>query len=147
MLTPGLRPALTTDNAFRSLRIVHLILIASMLMYMWLPGYLKVHPRQPLNPVLYGALVVLALLLVGVIVVVRNLMLQRSAEQLALHPDDSGLIRKWYLGCLVIFCLCEAIVLYGFVLRFVGATPLQSAPFYLGGLVLMLCFTPKRLAA
>ena len=138
---------MTTDSALRSLRLVHLILIASMLMYMWLPGRLQARPRQPLNPVFYGALVVMALLLVGATVLIRNLMLQKSVDQLALHPEDSGLLRRWYQGYIIILCLCEAIVLYGFVLRFMGATLLQSAPFYLGGLVLMLCFTPRRLTA
>lgn len=138
---------MSADSAFRTLRIVHLILIVSMLVYIWLPSHLRVRPSQLLNPVVYGALVVMALFLVGAIVLIRNLMLQRSMDQLALRPGDSGLLRRWYQGYVIIFCLCEAIVLYGFVLRFMGATLLQSVPFYLGGLALMLCFAPKRLAA
>jgi len=146
MAALGPPPSISAEASHHTLRIVHAFLIASMLVYMWLPSHLRVQPRPPLNPVFYGALVALALVLVGVIVLIRNLMLQRSLEQLALRPDDSALIRRWHQGYLIIFCLCEAIVLYGFVLRLVGATLLQSAPFYLGGLVLMLCFTPKRLA-
>jgi len=143
MITPGLRPTITVEGTLRSLRTVHVILIASILVYMWLPSRLRARPR-PLNPVFYESLIAMALLMVGVIVLIRNLMLQRSAEQLVLRPDDSSLIRKWHQAYLTIFCLCEGLVLYGLVLRFVGATLLQTVPFYLGGLILMLCFSPKR---
>ncbi len=146
MATPGFRPSISPEASQRTLRIVHIFLIASMLVYMWLPSYLRVQPRQPLNPVVYAALVVMALALVGVIVLIRKFMLRRVVEQLPLRSGDRTLLWRWHLGHVIIFCLCEAIVLYGFALRFMGATLLQSGPFYLGGFVLILCFTPKRLA-
>ena len=147
MAVLGSSSRISAEASHRTLRIVHAFLIVSMLVYMWLPSYLRVQPHQPIKPILYWTIAALALVLVGVIFLIRSLMLQRSLEQLASRPDDSALIRRWHQAYLTIFCLCEAIVLDGFFLRFMGASPGQSAPFYVGGLVLMLCFTPKRLAA
>ena len=44
---------------------------------------------------------------------------------------------------MILFALCESVVVYGLVLRFIGATWIQVAPFYLAGIVLLILFRPR----
>jgi F0F1-type ATP synthase membrane subunit c/vacuolar-type H+-ATPase subunit K len=41
--------------------------------------------------------------------------------------------------------MCETLALFGFVLRFMGFTLSEVAPFYVVGFALMLLFGPRRL--
>lgn len=43
--------------------------------------------------------------------------------------------------------LCEALAVFGIVLRFKGFALQQSLPFYAGGLVLLFFFSPRQPAA
>ena len=76
--------------------------------------------------------------MVGVIFVVRRTLVFRSAERLAVRPDDSLTLSHWRTGYIVTYALCEGLALFGLILRFVGCSFQQSLPFYIGGFVLLL---------
>lgn len=82
--------------------------------------------------------------IVGVIFVVRRTLVLRAAENLAAHPDDSLLLSHWRTGYLATYALCEALALFGFVLRFTGFTFQHSLPYYIGGFVLLSFFGPRE---
>jgi len=47
-------------------------------------------------------------------------------------------LRTYFITC---YCLAEAVAIYGFVLRFMGASLMEAAPFFAGSLILFaLCF-------
>jgi hypothetical protein len=82
--------------------------------------------------------------IVGVIFVVRRTLVLRSAESLASHPDDSLTLNHWKSGYIATYALCEALALFGLVLRFTGCSFQQSLPFYIGGFVLLFFFGPRQ---
>ncbi len=82
--------------------------------------------------------------IVGVIFVVRRTLVLRAAENLAAHPNDSLILSHWRTGYIVTYTLCEALALFGFVLRFTGFTFQYSLPYYIGGFVLLSFFGPRE---
>jgi len=81
--------------------------------------------------------------IVGVIFVVRRTLVWRSAQSLASNPDDTVTLSHWKMGCLATYGLCEALALFGLVLRLTGFTLQQSLLFYLGGFALLFFFGPR----
>jgi hypothetical protein len=80
----------------------------------------------------------------GGIFVVRRTLVLRSAESLASHPDDSLTLNHWKSGYIATYALCEALALFGLVLRFTGSDFQQSLPYYIGGFVLLFFFGPQE---
>ena len=75
---------------------------------------------------------------------VRQVIVGRALETLQLHPEDGASVKRWFSGSMILFALCESVVVYGLALRFVGATLRQAAPFYLAGIVLLILFRPRK---
>jgi cytochrome b561 len=82
--------------------------------------------------------------LVGMIFVVRRTLVSRSAESLAAHPDDLVTLQHWKNGYVATYALCEALALFGWVLRIMGCGLQQSLPFYVGGFALLFFFGPRE---
>jgi hypothetical protein len=82
--------------------------------------------------------------IVGVIFVVRRTLVLRSAQSLALHPDDALTLRHWKSGYIATYALCEALAVFGLVQRLMGFTFQQSLLFYIGGFVLLFFFGPRE---
>jgi hypothetical protein len=99
------------------------------------------------NPSLSYAFTTVGIALVGVIFVVRRTLVLRSAENLASHPDDVLSLQHWKNGYIATYVLCEALSLFGLVLRCTGFNFQQSLPFYVGGFVLLFFFAPREPAA
>jgi hypothetical protein len=82
--------------------------------------------------------------IVGIIFVVRRTLVLRTAENLASHPEDALTLSHWKSGYIATYALCEALALFGLVLRFTGCNFQQSLPFYIGGFVLLILFGPRE---
>ena len=88
-------------------------------------------------------LATLGVAIVGVIFVVRRTLVLQAGESLATRPEDSLSLNHWRTGYIATYALCEALALFGLILRF-RASPVQaSVPYYLGGFVLLLFFRPR----
>jgi len=96
------------------------------------------------NPSLSYAFTTIGVAIVGVIFVVRRTLVLRSAQSLVAHPDDSLSLQHWRNGYIVTYALCEALALFGLVLRFTGFGFQQGLPFYVGGFVLLFFFGPRE---
>jgi hypothetical protein len=118
-------------------------LLGSILLYAAVGEVMGPGPRA-VNPALSYVLSTAAVAIVGMIFVGRRTLVFRSAETLALHPDDSLTLNHWKTGYIATYALCEALAMLGLVLRFMGSTFQQSALFYLGGLILLAFFGPRR---
>ncbi len=70
-------------------------------------------------------------------------MVGAAEEALRLRPEDSAALARWRTENIVCFVLCEAVALWGFLLRMLGGTFLRAAPFYAVAILLMLVWTPR----
>jgi hypothetical protein len=82
--------------------------------------------------------------LVGVVFVVRRTLIVPSEVQLFETPDDGVVLARWRSGYICTYALCEALALFGLVLRMLGFTLAQVWPYYVGGFALMLVCAPHR---
>ena len=117
-------------------------MLGSILLYA-LVGELPGSGARAVNPSLSYFFTTAGVAIVGVIFVVRRTLVLRSAESLATHPDDPLTLSHWKTGYFATYILCEALALFGLVLRFMGSNFQQSLPYYIGGFVLLFFFGPR----
>ena len=114
-------------------------MLASILLYLTL-GELVGPRARGVDPGLSYIFSTLAVGIVGTIFVIRRTLVLRAAASLASHPDDSVSLHHWRTGYLTTYALCEALALFGLILRFRGSQTQQSLLFYIGGFVLLFFF-------
>jgi F0F1-type ATP synthase membrane subunit c/vacuolar-type H+-ATPase subunit K len=133
-------------KALKTLRAVQWSMLGSILLYVVLGALVGRHGHG-VDPGLSYIFSTLAVGIVGTIFVVRRTLVQRAAESLATHPDDSLSLSHWQTGYFTTYALCEALALFGLVLRFRGSPMQQSLLFYIGGFVLLFFFRPSQPAS
>jgi F0F1-type ATP synthase membrane subunit c/vacuolar-type H+-ATPase subunit K len=129
-------------KALKTLRVVQWSMLGSILLYVLL-GALVGRQARGVDPTLSYIFSTLAVGIVGTIFVVRRTLVQRAAESLAEHPDDNLSLNHWRTGYFTTYALCEALAVFGLVLRFRGSPMQQSLLFYVGGFVLLFFFRPS----
>jgi hypothetical protein len=92
----------------------------------------------------YFVLTLVALTTVGMAFAVWRLFVLRSEALLAAQPDEGATLGRWRSGFIITYGLSEAVALFGLVLRIMGFSLSEVAPFYLVGFVLLLLFSPRR---
>jgi hypothetical protein len=137
------QPALTLENSVRAVRILHAVILYSMILFILMAEDFLHHEPHKVHLIWIGFLVT-GLMVVGVAISFRLRTLQPAAEVLQTSPDDRMALSRWRFGNILSFVLAESIVLLGFALRFLGGTITQSLPFYIVGLALMLVWWPGR---
>jgi len=133
-------------KVLRTLRAVQWSMLGSILLYAVL-GELVGPRARGVDATLSYVFSTLAVGIVGTIFVVRRTLVLRAAASLASHPDDALSLDHWKSGYIATYALCEALALFGLVLRFRGSQMEQSLLFYVGGFVLLLFFRASEPAA
>jgi hypothetical protein len=133
-------------QVLKTLRAVQWSMLVSILLYAIVGEVLGPRARA-VDPSLSYLFSTLAVGVVGTIFVVRRTLVLRAASSLSAHPDDSLSLNQWKTGYVTTYALCEALALFGLVLRFRGCSLQQSALFYVGGFVLLFFFRPQQPAS
>ena len=129
-------------RSIKTLRTVQWVMLVSILLYIGVGEILGPRIRH-VEPALSGVLSTLAVGIVGTIFVVRRTLVFRAASTLATQPENDICLNQWKTGYITTYALCEALALFGLVLRFRGAELQQSLLFYIGGFVLLFFFRPR----
>jgi hypothetical protein len=125
------------------LRVVQWTMLGSILLYAVIGELLSAGARS-VDPSVSYIFSTASVAIVGIIFVVRRTLVLRSAESLASHPDDPISVRHWKSGYIATYALCEALALFGLILRILGFHLQQSLLYYVGGFVLLLFFGPRE---
>lgn len=137
------RENLTMARSLKTLRTMQWAMLLSVLLYVAVGEILG--PRiQRVDPALSYLFSTLAVGIVGTIFVVRRTLVLRAASTLATQPEDNLSLNQWKTGYITTYALCEALALFGLVLRFRGSEMQQSLLFYIGGFVLLFFFRPRQ---
>jgi hypothetical protein len=75
--------------------------------------------------------------------VMRRTLVFPAEAVLKERPDDNVAVARWRAGYTLLYLLCEALGLFGFVLRVLGFTLANVWGFYLGGFLLLLLYSPR----
>lgn len=125
------------------LRIVWAVLLLGVILFVSVTE--KFHPsNRQINQTIYAALCLAAIWLIGAIFRIRRVSAKRFTG--ASTIDDSKRLRAAYAVQLILMACAFAIVQYGVLGRFMGATPKQTIPFYIAGTLLLLYFKPKEIS-
>lgn len=131
------------DASLKQLRILQVAMLGAVALYVVI-GEVVPHSVQPINPILLQALALLAASTVFVLFFLRRLLVRRAEPALAGSSVDNTALARWRTGVILTLALSEAIALYGFVLRMLGFSLSEVAPFYVAGFTLMLFLGPRK---
>lgn len=130
------------EASLKMLRTVRMAMLGALVLYVFV-GERTPHSAKSTNVVFYYLIAFTAAAIIVATVVIRRTAVLRAEQALSQNVQDFAALRRWRAGCIVIYALCEAVALYGFVLRFMGFSLSQVAPFYVAGFVLLFFFSPR----
>jgi len=138
------QPAQSVEATLRFVRMVQGILLFAMFMQVLTVERILPHQPRTLDSTVATSFLVLSVLLVSATVFIRVKWVGTALETLRSTPDDPNSLAKWRKGVVLSDVLLDAVVLYGFALRFLGGTLQLSLPFYAAGIGLMILWWPRR---
>ena len=130
------------SSALRTVRLIQVAMLVSVVVYVIVGELAGPHLNTDAR-VIY-AISFASISLVGAILVVRKTMVLQSEAELKAKPGDAVILARWKTGYFVTYALCEALALFGLILRIMGYPLNQSWPYYAGSFVLMLLFWPRE---
>ncbi len=131
------------DEKLWVLRIIHAALLFSCLLYV--PIGEVVASKEPRDVrFLFIGLAIGGLSTLTLAMRLRPRLVGSAEETLRHNPDDAAALARWQTAQIVLYGMCEAVALYGLVLRMLGTPLIQVLPFYGGAVLLMLMWMPRR---
>jgi hypothetical protein len=131
------------DSSLRNARIVAALLFLSALLYILIGETVSTEsPRDVKSFLLVFGL--LTLWDVSSAFAIRTRYLESATRTLRSNPEDHVALHRWKFGQIAPLAMCEAIALFGLVVRFLGGTSLQTIPFYLISASMMVVWWPRR---
>lgn len=79
-----------------------------------------------------------------VAVIVRTKLAKPAELALSTDPENAALQNRWRMGTIIAAAMGESIVLFGMVLRFLGADRANVAALYLIGVVVLVFAMPRK---
>lgn len=138
---------LLMHTAKTTLNMIRAALILAIAAYMFIGEKLATGRAGPANTMLFQILAFIAVLNVALILIIRRSMVRPSLAALASNAGDAVALNRWRVGYVITYALCEAVALYGFILRIMGFSFRTVVPFYLASIILMIFFTPRTVEA
>jgi hypothetical protein len=129
------------ETAVRLVRLVQIAMLVSIVLYVAV-GELVGRAATSNNSLFY-TLSLAAISTLGAAFVVRRTLVLPSEALLREKPGDHLVQARWKSGYIFLYALCEALALFGLILRLVGFTLGHVWGFYLGGVLLLLLFSPR----
>jgi len=129
------------ESTVRILRLIQIAMIVSIILYVFIGE--RVAPVHAPNAALFYAMSLVSITTIGIILVVRRTLVLQSEETLRARPTDSLALNRWRSGFIVTYALAEAQAVLGLVLRLLGFSLSQVAPFYVAGFILIIFFSPR----
>lgn len=126
----------------KQMRITHAVFLLSLLLFAYQAEQLE-GAGTGNSTILPGALVLAAVFDGLIALYFRRKRLSPALEKLRRDSNDTGALTEWRFSTLLSLVLAESIALYGFVLRFMGASRRVSWPFFVCALILMVVWRPQ----
>ena len=131
------------DEKLRALRAIHAAFLFACLIYVAIGEFAG--PKEPRNVKLllmvFGFVAVTGL---GIAMFLRERLVGAAEDVLRRSPEGAEALQRWMSGHMVALAMCEAVGIFGLVLRTLGGTLIQVLPFYGACVLLMLMWMPRR---
>jgi hypothetical protein len=129
------------EPAVRLVRVIQVAMLVSVVVYVAV-GELAGRSAAPPNALFY-TLSLVSISTLGVAFVVRRTLVLPAEALLREKPGDLLIQARWRSGYIFLYALCEALTLFGLILRMAGFTLAHVWGFYLGGFLLLMLFSPR----
>lgn len=141
--SPSLIAAGMAANQFRSIRIVHRIMLVGVVLYAFTAERLAMPPSRLSLPMALG-LGIVAIVVAAIAFGYRMKLLPSAIEALRRNPQDVQALYRWRQAHIVTMVLLVSVALFGFVLRFMGGSFWVALPFYFASISLLLLWAPNE---
>lgn len=132
------------EGAVRVIRQIQIAMLVTVALYAVGGEMLSRNLHRLAPTTLFHVFSLISISLVGATVVVRRTLILPSEAALE-EKQDNLAFSRWRTGYIVLYALCEMLGLFGLVLRLAGFTLANVWGFYLGGIVLLLLYSPRAL--
>jgi hypothetical protein len=129
-------------DSLKNLQLIRIAMLASVVFYAVIATLVPASGEP--NPIAFYAFTAIAIAEVAAIFVMRRTLLSPTQTGAMAQPDAAKVSMNPGTALVVIYCLSEAVALYGLVLHFLGFSLSQVAPFFVAGFVLLFFFEPQR---
>jgi len=129
------------ETVVRQVRLVQLAMLVSVVLYVAVGEFAGRAAAS--NNALFYTLSLAAISTLGASFVVRRTLVLPAEALLREKPGDRLMQTRWKSGYIFLYALCEAVALFGLILRLVGFSLGHVWGFYLGGGLLLLLFSPR----
>ena len=134
------------EAAVRVIRRIQIAMLVTIAFYAVAGEMLSRNMHRLVPTTLFHVFSLISISLVGATVVVRRTLILPSEVALQQKHDNLA-VSRWRTGYIVLYALCEMLGLFGLVLRLAGFTLGNVWGFYLGGIALLLLYSPRQLRA
>ena len=129
-------------RALRTERFVHIGLLLMVVLALDTAYRVKPHHNR-ISPIMVYAIAFVCLNNIGLAGFFRSRFVKRSEDSLPSNPTDESALKRWRQGVLNSPIMAYGVVLFGFLLKFLGATWGIAGWFFLVGVLLLLAWTPR----
>jgi hypothetical protein len=130
------------EATLRWARKLHAVFLVTIPLYVFATILLHFQ-EQPISPLVFAAIALASLWDIALAMLFRSRKITPAVEVLKKNPDDDEALALWRGGVVLSFAFCETLVLFGLLLKFLGASWNVAGIFYAVGLLLMLAWTPR----
>jgi hypothetical protein len=127
----------------KNLQVIRIAMLVSVVFYGVIATLLPASGEP--NPIVFYAFTGIAVVEVAGIFVLRRILISPRETAAMPQPGEAKVSVKPATALVIIYCLSEAVAVYGLVLHFFGFNLSQVAPFFFAGLVLLFFFEPRRM--
>jgi hypothetical protein len=130
------------ESNLRSVRVLHLVFLLTVPLFI-----INLRVLQPaehgISFVTVSVFVFLCLSDIAIAISFRARMITPSVERLRVNPQDAAALMRWRSGVITSFTFAETVVLFGFMLKILGAGWNIAGVFFALGSLLFVAWTPK----
>jgi len=130
------------DSSLRRLQTIRFALLGSIVLYFLVSLYSPVPSNG--SPQMFRILALTSAVIAAAVFVLRAKVLAPSATLAATQPEDATAMSLWRTSHIIMWALCEVIAMYGLLMRYLGSTVAEAAPFFAAGFLLILLLGPRR---
>jgi hypothetical protein len=130
-------------DSMKNLQVIRIAMLVSVVFYGVIATLLPASGEP--NPIVFYAFTGIAVVEVAGIIVLRWTLISPWQTGAMPQPEEAKVSLKPGTALIIIYCLSEAVAVYGLVLHFFGFNLSQVAPFFFAGLVLLFFFEPARM--
>ncbi len=130
------------DQTVVSIRVVHAAFVMTIFLFVFALHTARLAER-PVEPVIVIGISGVAVTDIGMGFYIRRRFMSAALRKLHTEGNEAQALNRWRMANIVSFCHAETVVLFGVVLKALGAGWKMGRPFFVVGFLLLLYWPPK----